>query len=134
MSREGTWEQVVPADIIEWDRIEPKTVIPGFHGRFAHSKHMTFVLWEIDAGAILPEHSHMHEQVVHVHQGELEVTIDGRTMVLRAGSIGIIPPNAVHAGRALTDCRVMDAFYPLREDYMKDGTPSLLQAASKRAE
>jgi quercetin dioxygenase-like cupin family protein len=90
---------------------------------------MTFVLWNIDKGAILPEHSHVHEQVVHVYEGELEVTVAGRTTVLRGGSVGIIPSNAVHSGRALTDCHVMDAFYPLREDYMRGGAPSLLRAA-----
>ena len=115
--------------VIEWDKVETKTVIPGFHGKFAHSNAMTFVLWDIDAGAILPEHSHVHEQVVHVYEGELEVTVAGKTTVLRGGSVGVIPPNAVHSGRALTDCRVMDAFYPRREDYMKGGAPSVLQAA-----
>lgn len=119
----------MPENHIEWDKIERKTVIPGFHGRFAHSANMTFVLWEIDKGAILPEHAHMHEQVVHVFEGELEVTVAGQTTVLKGGSIGIVPSNAVHSGRALTDCRVMDAFYPLREDYMQGGAPSVLQAA-----
>jgi len=119
-------------DIIEWDKIEQRTVIPGFHGKFAHSNTMTFVLWEIDRGAVLPEHSHMHEQVVHVYEGELEVTVAGEARVLRAGSVGVIPPDAVHSGRALTACRVMDAFYPLREDYMKGGAPSVLQDAMKR--
>ena len=116
-------------NVIEWDKIERKTVIPGFHGKFAHSTNMTFVLWDIDKGAILPEHSHVHEQVVHVYEGELEVTVDGKTTVLHGGSIGVIPSNAVHSGRALTDCRVMDAFYPLREDYMSGGAPSVLASA-----
>jgi quercetin dioxygenase-like cupin family protein len=119
----------VQENIIEWDKVETKTVIPGFHGKFAHSKNMTFVLWGIDKGAILPEHSHVHEQVVHVYEGELQVTVAGKTMVLRGGSVGVIPSNAIHSGRALTDCRVMDVFHPLREDYMQGGAPSLLQAA-----
>lgn len=121
------------AEVIEWEKIEPVTVIPGFHGRFAHSGTMTFVLWDIDAGAILPEHSHIHEQVAHVYEGALEVTVDGVTKVFRAGSMGVIPPNAVHSAKALTDCRVMDAFYPLREDYMAGGAPSVLQAAMKKS-
>ena len=116
-------------NVIEWDALEARTVIPGFHGKFAHSANMSFVMWDIEAGAILPEHSHPHEQVVHVLEGSLEVTIDGETRVLRGGMVGIIPPNAVHSGRALTDCRVMDAFYPLRDDYMDKSAPSLLQAA-----
>ena len=123
----------MPADVIEWAAIERVTVIPGFHGRFAHSGTMTFVLWDIDAGAILPEHAHVHEQVAHVYEGALEVTVDGVTKVLRAGSVGVIPPNALHSAKALTDCRVMDAFYPLREDYM-GGAPSVLQQAMKRRE
>jgi quercetin dioxygenase-like cupin family protein len=123
----------VQSNVIEWDKVEQKTVIPGFHGKFAHSNTMTFVLWDIDKGAILPEHSHMHEQVVHVYEGELEVTVDGKTTVLRGGSVGVIPPHAVHSGRALTDCKVMDAFYPLREDYMQGGAPSLLADAMKKS-
>ena len=120
-------------NVIEWDKIETKTVIPGFHGKFAHSANMTFVLWKIDKGAVLPEHSHMHEQVVHVFEGELQVTVAGETTVLSGGSIGIIPSNALHSGKALTDCRVMDAFYPLREDYMKGGAASVLKDAMKRS-
>ena len=117
------------SNVIEWEKLETKTVIPGFHGKFAHSANMTFVLWKIDKGAVLPEHSHVHEQVVHVFEGELQVTVAGETTVLSGGSIGIIPSNALHSGKALTDCRVMDAFYPMREDYMKGGAPSVLQAA-----
>jgi quercetin dioxygenase-like cupin family protein len=122
----------VKANVFEWDKIEWKTVIPGFHGKFAHSANMTFVLWKVDAGALLPQHSHVHEQVVHVLEGNLEVTVDGKTSVLHAGSMGVIPSNAVHSGRALTDCRVLDAFYPLRKDYMQGGAPSVLAEAAKR--
>ena len=116
---------------IDWNAIEPRTVIPGFHGRFAHSHTMSFVLWTIDAGAILPLHSHPHEQVVHQFEGELEVTIDGVTTVLKPGMVGVVAPNALHSGRALTNCRTMDVFHPRREDYMQQGAPSLLQAAMR---
>jgi quercetin dioxygenase-like cupin family protein len=128
-----TGEVTVADNVIEWEKLETKTVIPGFHGKFAHSANMTFVLWDIDKGAILPEHSHVHEQVVHVYEGELEVTVAGKITVLHGGSVGIIPSNAVHSGRALTDCRVMDAFYPLREDYMKDGAPSVLAISMRNS-
>jgi quercetin dioxygenase-like cupin family protein len=118
--------------IFDWEAREPRTVIPGFHGRFVHSTTMTFVLWKIDAGAILPPHTHPHEQVVHQFEGELEVTVEGVTTVLKAGMVAVVPPHALHSGRALTDCRTMDAFYPRREDYMQpDGQGSILQAAMK---
>ncbi|MCB0322526.1 MAG: cupin domain-containing protein [Bdellovibrionales bacterium] len=102
---------------IEIERIEGKELIPGFEVRFIHSDTMTFAHWNIKAGAILPEHSHHHEQVAHVLEGKFELTIDGRTMVVEPGTVGIIPSNAVHSGRAITDCRILDVFYPIREDY-----------------
>jgi len=118
--------------IFDWQDLETRTVIPGFHGRFVHSGAMTFVLWKIDAGAVLPPHAHPHEQVVHQFEGELEVTVEGVTTVLKAGMVAVVPPHALHSGRALTDCRTMDAFYPRREDYRGSGTEgSILQAAMK---
>ena len=46
-----------------------------------------------------------------------ELTIEGETQVLMAGCVGVIPGGAMHSGRALTDCRIIDAFHPVREDY-----------------
>ena len=51
--------------ILDWSKQKPREVIPGFVGRFLHSDSMTFALWEIAAGSTLPEHAHLHEQVVH---------------------------------------------------------------------
>lgn len=116
--------------VFDWDKLEPRTVIAGFHGRFVHSGTMTFVLWTIDAGAILPVHTHPHEQVVHQFEGELEVTVEGVTTVLKPGMVAVVPPHATHSGRALTDCRTMDAFYPIRDDYRgQDAAGGILQAA-----
>ncbi len=112
-----------------WDQVEERTIIPGFRGRFIHSANITFALWNIDAGALLPEHAHEHEQVMHVLEGEFEVTIDGKPWIARAGCVVVIPSQAIHSGKALTHCRIMDAFYPLREDYMGRGAESILQQA-----
>ena len=92
---------------------------PGFKVRFVHSATMTFAHWIIQAGALLPQHSHPHEQVVTMLEGEFELTIAGETRRLGPGNVAIIPSNAIHSGRAVTDCRIMDAFYPIREDYRK---------------
>jgi quercetin dioxygenase-like cupin family protein len=99
------------------ERQPPREIMPGFHGRLVHSDNMTFVHWNIDAGASLPEHAHMHEQVVNVISGEFELTVDGETQVLKPKQVVCIPSNASHSGRALTDCYIIDVFYPIREDY-----------------
>jgi quercetin dioxygenase-like cupin family protein len=113
----------------EWKTIEEKTIFPGFHGRFIHSANMSFALWDIDAGAPLPEHAHPHEQVVHLLEGEFSLTIAGINKVMKTGSVAVIPSNARHSGKAVTACRVLDVFYPLREDYFPNGLPMLFQDA-----
>ncbi|RZL50677.1 MAG: cupin domain-containing protein [Pedobacter sp.] len=92
-------------------------VIPGFHGRFIHTEHSTLGFWEIDKGSVLPIHSHMHEQVTEVRLGEFELTIAGETKIYTPGMIAVIPPNVQHSGTALTDCKLLDIFLPVREDY-----------------
>ena len=102
---------------VNLNELPQREVFAGFVGRFVHSQFMTFAHWEIKAGAALSAHSHPHEQVVNVIEGEFELTIDGVTQCLGPQSVAVIPPNAVHSGRALTDCRILDVFHPIREDY-----------------
>jgi quercetin dioxygenase-like cupin family protein len=53
--------------------------MPGFYGQFIHGDSMTVVHWDVTAGAVLPEHSHPHEQMSCLLDGEFEMTIDGTT-------------------------------------------------------
>ncbi|MEQ9426293.1 MAG: cupin domain-containing protein [Cyclobacteriaceae bacterium] len=99
---------------------ESKQLFPGFNGRFEHGKDLTFSFWEIAEGSDLPEHSHPQEQVSIIIKGELELTIDGEAKVVKPGMMAMIPSNAVHSGKALTACEVIDVFTPVREDYKFD--------------
>ncbi|NBO18728.1 MAG: cupin domain-containing protein [Proteobacteria bacterium] len=99
------------------DLLPLRDIMPGMRGRFLHSERMTFAFWEIEAGFALPEHSHLHEQVAHMIEGEFTLIVDGVAKLLHPGAMTIIPPNAPHSGVAHTACRIMDIFYPRREDY-----------------
>ena len=101
-------------EIFEIEQIE---MIKGFKGRFFHTNSSTIAFWEIEKGAILPEHSHIHEQTTQVIEGKLEMTIDDKKMVLEPGMIVNIPSNIKHRGRAITTCKLTDTFCPVREDY-----------------
>ena len=106
-----------------------KPSFPVFVLGFIHSANMTFALWDIDAGASLPEHAHPHEQVVYLLEGELSLTVAGINKVMKTGSVAVIPSNARHFGKAVTVCRVLDVFYPLREDYFPNNLPMVFQDA-----
>jgi len=103
--------------LINCNQIEEKEIIHGYKARFVHSEYMTIVYWNVEANKGFPSHTHEHEQIATVQEGEFELTIDGVTKILKPGLIAVIPPNAPHSGRSITDCKLMDVFYPLRSDY-----------------
>ena len=97
--------------------IKERELAKGIRGRYFHTSSNTIGYVDIDKGAILPAHSHIHEQTTQILEGQLEMTIGGVTQILEPGVITLIPSNVVHSARALTDCKVMDFFSPVREDY-----------------
>ena len=101
---------------INLDSIKEKEVVKGFRGKFIHSENMTHAYWSIDKGADLPEHAHPHEQVVNILEGKFEMTVGGEKMTIQPGDIIVIPSNIPHTGKAITDCRILDVFSPVRED------------------
>ena len=97
--------------------IPQKEIVPGFQARMVHTENMTISYVEVEAGAELPEHFHVHEQVTRLVRGSFELTLDGETRLLEPGDIVVIPSNAKHSGRALEACKIVDVFTPAREDY-----------------
>lgn len=94
-----------------------REIFPGIRARVVHTERVSHSWVELDEGAAFPEHHHPHEQVVSVLEGRLEIVVDGQRHELEPGVVFVIPPHAPHAGRALTACRVLDAFAPVREEY-----------------
>lgn len=104
-------------ETVQLDQIQAKEIVPGYHGKMIHSPSMTFAYWRIEANRSLPEHSHFHEQVVNMLAGEFELTVNGTPYTLKSGDVLIIPPDTPHSGRSITECRILDVFHPVREDY-----------------
>jgi quercetin dioxygenase-like cupin family protein len=97
--------------------IPPKELRPGINGYYAHGENMTFGLIELKAGSSVPMHHHVHEQTTYIIEGQLDMVIDGQPCLLSAGMFHIIPSGTPHSAMAKTDCRVIDVFSPVREDY-----------------
>jgi quercetin dioxygenase-like cupin family protein len=97
--------------------LQAREIVKGFRGKFIHTNTMTFAYWDIDAGSALPLHDHPHEQVLNMLEGEFELVLDGQTMKLKPGEVVPIPSGVPHSGTAITNCRILDVFHPVREDY-----------------
>jgi quercetin dioxygenase-like cupin family protein len=91
--------------------------LPGWHGRYFHSASMTFAHYDFTRGAAIHEHFHPEEEVYEVIEGELEVTIDGAVQIARPGLVAIVPANARHSVRALTDGKAIIVDHPARRDF-----------------
>ncbi len=102
--------------LVLFDDLPELRLAEGITARAVHAGTVTVMHVKFEEGALVPEHSHHHEQVVNVIEGELELTVDGEKHSLTLGKAMILPPNIPHSGLALTACRVVDVFHPVRED------------------
>ena len=98
--------------------VKGKEIVPGLYGRFVHGETMTLSFVDIKKGSVLQEHRHPHEQITYLMEGELEMVIGGEKMLLTSGMVHVIPGNVPHSAYAHTDVKVLDAFHPVREDYV----------------
>ncbi len=97
--------------------IPSKEIMPGYHGKMVHGKNMTWAFWDVEKDAEVPEHHHMNEQIMHVLEGTFEFTVAGKTTIHHPGDVIVIPSKVPHSGKALTVCKLMDIFSPVREEY-----------------
>jgi quercetin dioxygenase-like cupin family protein len=102
---------------IDIDSLKVTERLPGWNGRYFHSANKTFAHYDFKRGASIHEHFHPHEEVYEVIQGELEMTVDGTTQIARAGLVAIVPGNARHSVKALTDGRAIIVDYPSRREF-----------------
>ncbi|MDI9877960.1 cupin domain-containing protein [Flectobacillus longus] len=84
----------------------------------SYDNHVMMVKVAFEKGAIGSLHSHYHTQISYVESGAFEITIEGKTEVLKQGDTYYIPPHIVHGAVALEAGVLVDVFAPFREDFV----------------
>ena len=102
-----------------WHGMESEQLNPLVARKAIHGANLTIARLEIRKGAVVPEHSHINEQVAMVETGALKFFIEGGEHIVRSGECMAIPPNVPHAVEALEDTTVTDVFAPAREDWIR---------------
>lgn len=101
----------------------PELVAPGRTRYMTQTEHLMMVVMDFTDGPASqpdPPHSHPHEQVTYVVEGEVRFFLDGRPSRLKAGDLVSIPGNVPHCIQVLTPrARLVDVFTPIREDFLK---------------
>jgi len=106
-------------DLYDWNSMPAEQLNPKVTRRAVHTENLTIARLLIAKNAVVPEHSHVNEQVATVEKGSLKFQIGGRELVLGAGQSVAIPPNVPHSVVALEDTVVVDIFSPRRDDWLR---------------
>jgi len=95
----------------------PHHPFPGVQMHTTEAEKMTLSIVDMDPHSVIPEHSHPHEQIGYMVEGEAEFVIEGRSLTVRAGQmwrlLGGVRHKVVTGDRLM---RAIDVFYPIRED------------------
>jgi len=92
------------------DKIRQKTLVWGEKTLMAE--------YRLDKGAVLPRHSHPHEQTGYLVAGCLDLTIGAETHRVEPGGSWCIAGNVGHNALAVEDSVAIEVFSPVREDYI----------------
>ena len=95
-------------------------LMEGITGRYAHGAQMSLGIVELVKGTVMPLHQHTHEQITYIIEGQLHMQIGDEHHSLTSGSYYVIPSNVWHGAHALTYCKLIDVFAPVREEYKSE--------------
>ena len=64
---------------------------------------MTILVQRFEPGGVFEDHSHDLEQFFYITQGQIEMTIGGRTEVYGEGDFVVVERNETHSGRNVSE-------------------------------
>lgn len=106
------------AYVVEVSTVPTVSLGPGIDTHIVCGKDLTLSFATIAAGAVGAMHSHPHEQMIVVLEGEADLIMDGKSYYLRAGEAMSVPSNLKHTGQARAGgCRFLEIFTPARKDF-----------------
>ncbi|WP_206022401.1 cupin domain-containing protein [Pseudoflavitalea sp. G-6-1-2] len=85
---------------------------------FGYDETIMLVKAKFEKGAVGTMHQHPHVQVTYVESGAFEMTIGEEKKIIRKGDGYYVKPNVIHGCVCLEAGTLVDAFSPLREDFI----------------
>ena len=110
--------QAAALQYIPWRTIPLEDLNPLLQRQFVVGQEIMVARVLLKKGCVVPEHSHVNEQLTYILEGALKFWIDGKEIVVRAGEVLCIPSNMPHKAEALEDTVDLDVFYPPRQDWL----------------
>jgi quercetin dioxygenase-like cupin family protein len=107
------------AQFVHLDAIRAFELAAGVSGRPLFGKGAMLNLIRFEPHAVVPRHSHPHEQLGIVLEGMQALVVDGETHELEPLEAYVLPGGVEHSAHCGPDgALVLDVFAPVREDYL----------------
>jgi len=109
--------------VLKFDEIQYEKVKEGLERKIIHTEELMTVLIDFSNGPWEnpePPHTHSHQQTSYVAEGEIVFYCEGEPdQHLKAGDMFAVPSGLKHTVKLLTrKVRLIDSFYPVREDFL----------------
>ncbi len=107
------------------DQVGSREPLPGIRFRtLAHGDKTLLSEFQLEAGRVLPLHSHLHEQTGYLVSGAIRLTIGAESFDAKPGDSWCIPGHVQHGATVLEDFVAIEVFSPVREEYLNDSPSS----------
>jgi quercetin dioxygenase-like cupin family protein len=107
---------------VPFDRVPGFAMVEGVTGKPLFGEEAMLNLVELAPGAVVPAHSHPHEQLGVILRGSMTLVVDGEDHLLSEMDAYTLPGDIEHEGIAgPAGALVLDVFHPVREDYRQAG-------------
>ncbi len=103
---------------VSFDDVSPFVLAEGVTGRPLFGEGAMLALIDLGPGAVVPVHSHEHEQLGFVLAGTLVLVVAGVEHALGPKDGYVLPGGVEHAAHCGPEgATVLDVFRPVREDF-----------------
>jgi quercetin dioxygenase-like cupin family protein len=103
------------------NEVKKRDLLPGVTARLIWGNRIMTGIIDIAPGAVVPAHSHPHEQCGRVLRGAAWFTVGGEKKLLKVGDHYVIPGGVEHLVEATAEgCQALDIWSPIREEYITD--------------
>ena len=112
-----------------WAEIPMERVTDSLSRKLVTGQRLMVAHVYLDAGCVVPWHSHDNEQMTYVLTGSLRFRVgrdEAAEIVVSAGEVLHIPSGVPHGAVAMEDSVSVDIFDPPRQDWL-DGTDDYLR-------
>lgn len=108
------------AAVQNWSSIEKVVVRKGITRQVFSGKNSMLALNEIAPGTTPNLHSHPHEQLVYIVDGDVDFVVGDQVLPMKTGDMVVVPSNVPHSlkNKGAKACLNLDVFSPIRDEYL----------------